>query len=46
MLIKGEIDGIKFYHREGFSDMKTFKEVIGNKTYLKKGMTIPENTNK
>ena len=36
----GEIDGIKFYHREGFSDLKTFEEVIGRKTYLKKGLTI------
>ena len=39
-LNEGQIDGIKFYHREGFSDLKTFNEVIGNKTYLKKGMTI------
>jgi FkbM family methyltransferase len=40
---KGEINGIKFYHREGFSDLKTFEEVLGNKVYLKKGMTINEN---
>lgn len=39
-LNESQIDGIKFYHREGFSDLKTFNEVIGNKTYLKKGMTI------
>lgn len=39
-LIKGEINGIKFIHREGFSDIKTFNEVLGNKVYLKKGMTI------
>lgn len=39
-LNEGQIDGIKFYYREGFSDLKTFNEVIGNKTYLKKGMTI------
>jgi FkbM family methyltransferase len=39
-LNEGQIDGINFYHREGFSDLKTFNEVIGNKTYLKKGMTI------
>ena len=39
-LSESQIDGIKFYHREGFSDLKTFNEVIGNKTYLKKGMTI------
>ncbi len=40
---KSEINGIKFYYREGFSDLKTFEEVLGNKVYLKKGMTI--NTN-
>jgi FkbM family methyltransferase len=39
-LVEGKIDGIRFYYREGFSDLKTFEEVIGNKTYLKKGMTI------
>ncbi len=39
-VLKDEINGIKFYHREGMSDLKTFKEVIGDKTYLKKGMTI------
>ena len=39
-LLKGEIKGIKFYHREGMSDLKTFNEVLGNEVYLKKGMTI------
>jgi len=39
-ILQSEIDGIKFLHREGFSDLKTFEEVIGRKTYLKKGMTI------
>lgn len=39
-LNEGQIDGIKFYYRDGFSDLKTFNEVIGNKTYLKKGMII------
>ena len=39
-LSKGEINGIKFYYREGMSDLKTFEEVIGNQVYLKKGMTI------
>lgn len=39
-LNEGQIDGIRFYYREGFSDLKTFNEVIGNKTYLKKGMII------
>ena len=37
ILEKSEIDGIKFYYRPGFSDKKTFNEVIGQKTYLKKG---------
>lgn len=42
-VLQGEINGIKFYHREGFSDLKTFEEVLGNKVYLKKGMTIEPN---
>lgn len=42
-MIQDSINGIKFYHREGFSDLKTFKEVIGNKVYEKKGMTIEQN---
>lgn len=41
-LHKGKIDGISFYYRDGLSDIKTFKEVIGNKTYLKKSMTIQQ----
>lgn len=41
-LNKGIIDGIQFYYRDGYSDLKTYNEVIGNKTYLKKGMTITE----
>jgi len=41
-LEKGEINGIKFFHRDGYSDLKTFEEVIGRKTYLKRGMTIVE----
>lgn len=44
-LNEGQIDGIKFYYRDGFSDLKTFNEVIGNKTYLKKGMTINKGEN-
>lgn len=40
---KGQINGIKFYYRDGYSDLKTFEEVIGRKTYLKKGMTINAN---
>lgn len=39
-LKKGNINGISFFYREGFSDLKTFEEVLGRKTYLKKGMTI------
>lgn len=42
-LNKGEIKGIKFYYRDGFSDLKTFEEVINNEVYLKKGMTIQPN---
>ena len=38
-----EIKGIKFYYRDGFSDLKTFNEVLGNEVYLKKGMTIQPN---
>lgn len=41
-ILKSEIDGIRFFYREGFSDLKTFEEVLGRKTYLKKGMTICE----
>ena len=39
-ILQSEIEGIKFYYREGFSDLKTFEEVLGRKVYLKKGMTI------
>jgi len=39
-LTKASIGPIQFFHREGFSDLKTFEEVIGRKTYLKRGMTI------
>lgn len=45
ILQKSEIKGIKFYHRQGMSDLKTFEEVIGNETYLKKGMTIQSGEN-
>lgn len=37
---KGEIKGIKFFYREGTSDLKTFEEVIDRDVYQKKGMTI------
>lgn len=39
-ILSGEIKGIRFLHRDGFSDLKTFNEVLGNEVYLKKGMTI------
>jgi FkbM family methyltransferase len=39
-LKKLKIGNIEFFYREGFSDLKTFKEVVEKKTYLKKGMTI------
>lgn len=42
-LLKGEINGIKFFYREGMSDLKTFNEVLGNEVYLKKSMTILPN---
>lgn len=44
-LFESEIDGLRFYYRDGFSDLKTFNEVIGNKTYLKKEMTINKGEN-
>ena len=39
-LASGQIDGIRFYHRPGFSDIKAFEEVIGRRAYLVRGMTI------
>jgi len=39
-LQQSTICGIKFYHRPGFSDLKTFEEVISRKTYLKRGLKI------
>jgi FkbM family methyltransferase len=39
-VLKGEINGIRFFHREGMSDLKTFEEVLGRGIYLKRGMTI------
>lgn len=44
-ILKSEINRIKFYHRDGMSDLKTFEEVIGGLTYLKKGMTINSGEN-
>lgn len=40
ILKKGEIKGIKFFYREGTSDLKTFEEVIGNDVYQKRGNKI------
>ena len=37
---QSEINRIKFFYREGTSDLKTFEEVIGRDVYRKKGMTI------
>ena len=42
-LEKGEIGGIKFFYREGFSDAKTFIEVLKQDCYQKKGMAIKSN---
>lgn len=39
-LLKGELAGIKFYHREATSDLKTFQEVIGRNVYQKRGNKI------
>tara|TARA_R100000734_G_C3318106_1_gene111914 strand:+ start:1235 stop:1921 length:687 start_codon:yes stop_codon:yes gene_type:complete len=42
-LIREEINGIEFYHRDGFSDKKTFDEVIGRNIYQKKDFQINNN---
>lgn len=34
------INGIKFFHREGTSDLKAFEEVIGRNVYQKRGIVI------
>jgi len=39
-LLKSEMAGIHFYHREGTSDLKTFEEVIGRDVYQKRGNRI------
>lgn len=41
-LNNGEINGIKFYYREGFSDLKAFEEVLERDTYQKRGLKIKE----
>lgn len=39
-LIKDSIGSIQFFHREGFSDLKAFEEVIGRKAYNAYGLKI------
>lgn len=39
-VLRGEIKGIAFFHREGTSDLKTFEEVIGRGVYEKRGNKI------
>lgn len=39
-VLNGEINGIRFFYREGMSDLKTFEEVLERGVYLKRGMTI------
>lgn len=39
-LLKSKIKGVEFYHREGFSDLKTFKEVIERNSYQQRGLKI------
>ena len=42
-VIRSEIDGVKFCHRDGFSDLKTFNEVLGKRSYLCRGLKIEPN---
>ncbi len=39
-IIQAEMKGIKFFYREGTSDLKTFEEVIGRDVYQKRGNKI------
>jgi len=39
-ILSSEINGIKFFHRENTSDLKTFEEVIGKNVYQKRGNKI------
>lgn len=39
-LVKDAIKGIEFFYRPGTSDLKTFKEVIGQDVYQKRGNKI------
>jgi len=43
ILKKTAIKNIEYWYREGFSDQKTFNEVIGNDVYQKKSNKILEN---
>ena len=43
ILKEGKIKNIKFYYREGTSDLKTFEEVIGKDVYQKRGNKINKN---
>jgi len=43
ILKKTAIKDIEYWYREGFSDQKTFNEVIGNDVYQKKSNKILEN---
>ena len=42
-LTKTSLNGVKFFYREGYSDIKTFIEVLSNQSYLKKGMEVLNN---
>ena len=37
---RGGINGIEFWYRSGYSDLKTFEEVIKRNTYQRRGMKI------
>ena len=42
-LSKTSLNGVQFFYREGYSDIKTFIEVLSNQSYLKKGMEVLNN---
>ena len=42
-LTKTSLNGVQFFYREGYSDIKTFIEVLSNQSYLKKGMEVLNN---
>ena len=39
-LTKTSLNGVQFFYREGYSDIKTFIEVLSNQSYLKKGIYV------